>query len=181
MLKAIHLLFLFSCYCAVCNASTYEEKVALSKALVGQQVQTPTFLTSSGNEVSFPSLEGKPTVAYFFASWCAPCYSSLKNLQAVQSGHPQSVNVVAISLDDDWDELNTMLEKTGYTGTVWKSEADSDVLIQKMFGNYAGSIPYTIKISADGVLTESSYSIKTEPQWRATLSNEVSLKDAELK
>ena len=157
---------------------SYQEKVAASKALIGQPVQEHLFYTLDKQPINFQSLIGKPTVAYFFASWCSPCYEVLENLDKAIKSTPHSVNIIAISLDKDWEKLNRMLLKTGYSGQVWKSSDAKTVFRQRMFANFTASIPHIITVDELGILIEEGSKVKSVKQWAAVLQEEASLDEA---
>lgn len=159
-------------------SQTYADKVAKSKALVGQPVQTHTFYTLDKKPVSFEDFKGEPVVAYFFASWCSPCYGALTNLHQAIEDTPPTVRVVAISLDEEWENLDRMLNKTGFTGEVWKWDAAESALQQRLFANFSGSLPHIIRVNDKGILIEAGSRIKTAEQWSAVINQQRSLHDA---
>ncbi len=172
------LLFMLLLFTTTVWGQTYQEKVTKSKALFGKPVQLNGFYTLAKQPITFENLKGEPVVAYFFASWCSPCYESLGNLnQAIDISQP-SVNVIAISLDESWEDLEMMLDKTGFSGEVWKWAEEESALKQRLFGNFSGSLPYVIKINAQGILEVGSSRIKTVTQWSAVINNQASLSEA---
>ncbi|WP_394131113.1 TlpA family protein disulfide reductase [Shewanella maritima] len=177
-MKKIVLLSIYFVFTNCAFAQTYEEKREASLALIGQPVQDHTFLTLNKQEVTFDSLKGKTTIAYFFASWCSPCYTKLENLGKAIEDKTPTVNVIAISLDEDWVKLERMLVKTGYTAEVWKSSSPKAVLQNRMFANFSGSLPHIVKINEHGILEEINWHIESQEQWSACLSGEVSLSEA---
>ncbi|WP_338520001.1 TlpA family protein disulfide reductase [Alteromonas gracilis] len=176
MKNIILVLFLLSAHSAW--SQTYQEKIAASKALIDKPIQTHQFYTLDKQTISFENLNGQSIVAYFFASWCSPCYASLKNLNAAIGNVPSTVRVVAVSLDEDWDDLQGMLDKTGFTGEVWKSSDATAVLTNRLFANFSGSLPYVIKVDAKGILREGGSRIKTTEQWLAVINQSTSLSEA---
>lgn len=157
---------------------SYEEKAAASKALIGKPLQAHSFYTLDKKPISFESLQGEPVVAYFFASWCAPCYKALNNLDHAIKTTPSSVQVIAISLDEDWESLEQMLIKTGFSGVVWKSGDAKSALAQRLFANFSGTLPHIIRIDKQGMLIEGGSRIKTIKQWEAVISQRASLSEA---
>ncbi len=159
-------------------SQTYEEKVAASRAFIGKPVQEHTFYTIDKLPITFQSLEGESVVAYFFASWCSPCYEALENLNKAIKTAPPSIRVVAISLDEDWTDLERMLARTGFTGEVWKS-ADAKLAFRKrLFANFSGSLPHIVRIDSHGVLVEGGSRVKTIEQWAAVINKNASLAEA---
>nr|WP_246261083.1 TlpA disulfide reductase family protein [Alteromonas ponticola] len=170
------LLFLF--IPSISWGQSYEEKVAVSKALIGKPVQAHTFYTLDKQSFSFQNLQGEFIVAYFFASWCSPCYGTLENLDKAIKNTPPTVRIVAVSLDEDWIKLKRMLAKTGFSGEVWKSADAKSVLRERLFANYSGSLPYIIRVDQQGILIEGGSEVKTSEQWSAIISQNASLNEA---
>lgn len=169
---------LLLCFSVVANASSYQEKVARSLEALGQPVDPFEFTDSNGAYVNFSSLKGQTTIAYFFASWCTPCYATLENLEEERKMANKSTTIVAVSFDSDPEKLKRMLIKTGYTGEVWLSTSKEKPLLNKLFANFSGSLPYAIKVDANGILIEHSHDIKSKEQWSKAISGELSLQDA---
>lgn len=159
-------------------SQSYEEKAAKSKASIGKPVQAHAFYTLDKQPITFESLKGEPVVAYFFASWCSPCYEALENLNQAIQITPSSVRVIAISLDEDWEKLERMLVKTGFSGEVWKSGDAKSALRQRLFANFSGSLPHIIRINKQGILIEEGSRVKTIEQWSAVISQKASLSEA---
>ncbi|GGA83897.1 hypothetical protein GCM10011369_27390 [Neiella marina] len=157
---------------------SYEEKVAMSKALIGKPVQSHAFYTLDKQPITFASVKGKPIVAYFFASWCAPCYEGLENLHKATELTQSEVEVIAVSLDEDWDKLQRMLIKTGFSGQVWKSADAESALRRRLFANFSGSLPHIIRIDSQGILVEGGSRVKTTAQWAAVISQKATLREA---
>ncbi|MHC6646494.1 TlpA family protein disulfide reductase [Alteromonas sp. HB246098] len=159
-------------------SQTYEEKIAASKAFIGKPVQEHTFYTLDKQPITFQNLKGEAVVAYFFASWCSPCYEALENLNKAIETTPPTVHVVAISLDGDWASLERMLARTGYTGEVWKS-ADAELAFQeRLFANFTSSLPHIIRIDAQGILIEGGSRVKSFAQWTALINQNASISKA---
>lgn len=166
-------------FCSVwVHASPYEEKMKASMLAMGKPLQPIDVQLLSGKPVSMSSLNGHDSVIYFFASWCAPCYSSLENMEAVRKEHKLSVKLVAMALDDDTEAVSNMIEKTGYTGEVWQAVSGMEPLLNRQFANKVKALPYLIKVNAKGELVEHNYNIKSVAQWRRVLVDNLPLKEA---
>ncbi len=89
-----------------------------------------------GATVSSQSLLGRPVVLNFWATWCVPCRSEIPVLQSLEAA---GVQVVAIAIDDEGEELvRPFVEqyRPGYTVLLGNGE------IFRRFGG--SSIPYTL-------------------------------------
>lgn len=61
--------------------------------------------------------EGKATMVYLFASWCAPCWRHLPAIQAIHERikDRQDIQLVALSIDEDQEKLAAFMKDKGYT------------------------------------------------------------------
>jgi thiol-disulfide isomerase/thioredoxin len=86
-----------------------------TEAIVRWSLQTPT-----GETVSFPRGDGKPTVLFFWASWCPYCKALMPYLQTIADEFNDTVDgglpVYAINFRDDGDPQAYMeANKFSYT------------------------------------------------------------------
>ena len=55
-------------------------------------------LDEFGNEVSFPEvIDGKPTILFFWATWCPYCKAFMPYLEQIQKDYGDDINVVMIN------------------------------------------------------------------------------------
>ncbi len=94
-----------------------------------------------GQSVDRDSLEGKPVVINFWATWCGPCTKEIPALKEVdRSGEAE---VVAISLDEQGEEVvRSFVERHGIDYTVL---LDGSEVFEKFEG---WAIPYTLVLDA---------------------------------
>ena len=83
---------------------------------VGEEAPDFTLPDLKGQEVTLSSFRGKKAVMIdFWASWCAPCLTTLPHVQTVHEKYGDQVEVLAISLDDSEDEVARFVGEQGFS------------------------------------------------------------------
>jgi len=94
---------------------------------------------------------GRPLLVNVWASWCAPCVHEMPELQRFAASQGSNgVQVVGIALDDA-DAVQAFLQRIPVAYPILvdaPGTADAGVRL----GNPKGALPYSVLISADGVL-----------------------------
>ena len=63
-----------------------------------------------GGELDLSALRGKPVLVNFWATWCPPCREEMPSLtRLTQSFEGQTLEVVAVSVDDGWEPIEKFL------------------------------------------------------------------------
>ncbi len=104
-----------------------------------------------GNAVSLSSLQGKPVVVNFWASWCGPCKSEMPDFQKAYEQHGEAVHFMIVNMTDGMQETKekakAYVDKQGFTFPVYY---DTDMDAAMTYG--VSSIPATYFVAADGSL-----------------------------
>lgn len=107
--------------------------------------------TLSGQAFDGSTLEGKPTVLWFWAPWCPTCLGRAPNVAALGKKYAGRVNIVAVSglatkemIDDIAPAIHNVTHLVDTKGTIWTH-----------FGVEAQST-FTV-ISADGKIVSAGY------------------------
>ena len=97
------------------------------------------------------SWRGRPLLINVWASWCGPCIEEMPELQRFHAEQgAKGVQVVGIALDDP-ASVRAFLQRIRVTYPILVDEAgpaDAGVRL----GNPKGVLPYSVLVSADGVL-----------------------------
>ena len=69
--------------------------------------------------------DGKATIVYLWASWCAPCWQNLGTIQTLSERVKarRDVQVVTLSVDEDRGKLTGFMKQKGYTFPVLANKA----------------------------------------------------------
>lgn len=85
----------------------------------------------------------------FWASWCSPCQTEIRDLVAYQSHYgAQGLQIVGIGLDDEV-KLRNVQRTLGINYPVLISNTSDHALISR-FGDRDGIVPYSVLISREG-------------------------------
>lgn len=64
----------------------------------------------SGKTFALSTLKGRVVIINFWASWCLPCATELPALFAIAADHPDSLTLLAVSVDDKQENAEKLLE-----------------------------------------------------------------------
>ena len=116
-------------------------------------LQAPNFTVQdkAGKEVSLQSMEGKPVIVNFWASWCPPCKAEMPDFEAAYKKHGDTIQFMMVNMTDGGRETLATAEKyiqqQGYTFPVY---FDTEQEAAITYG--VSAIPTTYFIDATGKL-----------------------------
>lgn len=120
--------------------------------------QSPSFsITLLNNQViDSKSLNGKPYLLDFWASWCAPCIAYLSKISEIKNNYKDELRVFSINVDTLSERQlvdNIINDKQLFEYTTIRGMGDDDP-IWKMFGSESTRlfIPLYVLVDGDGII-----------------------------
>ena len=115
-----------------------------------------------GNEVTLKSLNDKPIILNFWASWCPPCKAELGDFEKMYKQYGNKINFVMLSVDEAFSDALAIAEENGYTFPIYH-----DAMGEGSFYYSISSIPQTYFINSDGYITKAYTEMITEAQLKS--------------
>ena len=122
------------------------------------------------NKVELESIDNKPVIVTFFASWCPPCLDEFSNLnQLVEDHKGTDLRIVAINVYESWDDddAERMLRFIEKTQPAFPAIVGSEKIREKFGGidriptvygfDRTGNLAYRFVHKRGSVTTHASY------------------------
>jgi len=114
---------------------------------VGQTAPNFAFVWEDGRGADLASLQGRPVIVNFWATWCGPCRAEMPELVAVHRSNSDLV-VLEVNTQEQLDAIRPFAEEFDMTMPVLVDEAGA---VRSLYG--VRSMPTTVFIDADGVIS----------------------------
>ncbi|WP_076416063.1 thioredoxin-like domain-containing protein [Shewanella sp. UCD-KL12] len=147
----------------------YELKILQAQQALGEPIERVVVINLDGGHQSFDELDSEEVVIYFFASWCSPCFSSLKNIESLKESFQFNTRFLAVALDDDIDAVKAMLDRANFSGEAWLAIDGGELLQNRSFANGYTSLPYAIRLDKHTRIVENSFEVSSVKQWKEIL------------
>ena len=122
------------------------DRVEEGSADVGDPAPNFAFFLADGRGADLTSLQGKPVVLNFWATWCGPCRAEMPDLVALHEGNPNVV-VLEINVREELDAIEDFAAEFGMTMPV---VLDQEGAIGRAYG--VRNMPTTVFVKADGTI-----------------------------
>ena len=96
--------------------------------------------------------KGKPTLVYFWATWCKSCKQEVPELIALHTKYGSKVNVVGIAIDNT-DKVREFAKQNRINYTLLLGSNDA-VALSKQLGNSVGGLPFAVVVDAKGNIVQ---------------------------
>lgn len=101
----------------------------------------------AGQPISLTRLKGRPVVANFWATWCAPCVEEMPHLDALSKSLP-NIQFVGIGIDTAAN-ISQFVTKIPVSYPLYVAGHAGIGLVREL-GNAAGGLPFTVLLDAEG-------------------------------
>ncbi len=101
----------------------------------------------TGSPVALKQLLGRPVVANFWATWCAPCVEEMPHLEALSKSLPD-IQFVGIGIDTAAN-ISQFITKIPVSYPLYVAGHAGIALVREL-GNAAGGLPFTVLLDAEG-------------------------------
>lgn len=101
----------------------------------------------TGSPVALRQLLGRPVVANFWATWCAPCVEEMPHLDGLSKSLPD-IQFVGIGIDTA-SNISQFIAKIPVSYPLYVAGHAGIALVREL-GNAAGGLPFTVLLDAEG-------------------------------
>lgn len=103
----------------------------------------------NGEHFRLSEQRGKVVLINIWASWCSPCVAEMPDIDQLARDYAGELTVIGVNCGEDAQTVADFVAENGYS---YSFAADPDYYITgELYPSY--SIPYSIVINADGVIT----------------------------
>lgn len=112
-----------------------------------------SFDTPTGGRLALQSLQGRPLLINFWATWCPPCIEELPLLDVFYKENAvKSWQILGLAVDK-MAPVRDFLAKRPLTFPIALAGMEG-VGLSKSLGNLSGGLPFTVVLGADGMVRD---------------------------
>jgi thiol-disulfide isomerase/thioredoxin len=135
------------------GAAFWKQRPARSGEALAADFWDKRFERPEGGELALQSMRGKPVLLNFWATWCAPCVEEMPMLDRFfRQNEANGVQVVGLAIDQP-SAVRKFLQRTPVSYPIALAGLEGTDLIRAL-GNTAGGLPFTLALTADGMVAE---------------------------
>lgn len=119
-----------------------------SEAITPRAAPELAFTRADGTTATLAQMKGKVVMVHFWATWCEPCRDELPGLLVLAKSLETSgtFELLAVSVDDEWDEMRLFFD-----GTIPRAAVRPEIAeIHRRFG--ASTLPDSYLVDRGGRL-----------------------------
>ncbi len=125
-----------------------------------------TLTGMDGQQHQLGEWRNKVVLLNFWASWCSPCQTEIRDLVAWQERHGgRGLQVVGIGMDEE-KRLRNVQRTLGINYPVLLASKSAPALLAD-FGNHTGVVPYSVLISRSGEVVYRHAGVLTDEIFQA--------------
>ena len=168
LIALIMVLSLLSCAKKEADNGTVDSDGTTAAAQDNSKMPDFTVYTEDGKKVTLYEKLERPVVINFWATWCPPCKAELPAFETLSKEYGDRVEFMMVNMTDGEREtvdiVLDFLKDNGYTFPVYY---DTHMNAAMTYG--VSSIPLTVFITKDGVMTDYHMGTMTEDVIRGYL------------
>lgn len=153
---------------AVLLATVYNS-AGHSRPVVGNKIESIAMVDAKNQPQEFAQLHGSDVLVYFWASWCIPCYDSIKIIELLRDTNPSTTPIVLVALDDDISKAAKVLVDLRYSGRRWFAKDGTQIIAKGLFGNRTNTLPHFVQLDKQLNITYAGRAPNSKTQWKKAL------------
>lgn len=122
-----------------------------------------------GQAHSLQDWKGKVIVLNFWATWCSPCLSEIRDFVAYQEKYKaQGLQIIGVGLDEE-RKLRNVQRTLEINFPILIADPVKDNALMRSWGNSGGIVPYSVVIGRDGRVARTHLGLITSETFNETI------------